>query len=104
MSPLPITLSPKQRFLGVPATAAAHSDIMASPQFQAAAAAALLEYQYRVCPVDPTVLMVSAAKLKGAQEFLNVLMNLGVPEGTAQHAPDYSLQPPEDSLDRPYQP
>lgn len=99
-----ISLSPKVKFNANHAAAAAHCDNMASPAFQAAAATALLEYQYRVCPVEPTVLAIAASKLKGAQEFLNVLMNLGIPELPATPATDYGLRPPEEDLDRPYQP
>lgn len=96
-----ITISPKARFCSNPTVAAAHSDMMASPAFQQAAAAALLEFQYRVCPADPTVLMVAAAKLKGAQEFLGVLLNLGLPDERVASVPDYQLTPPEEFLNRP---
>lgn len=99
-----ISLSPKARFLANPKTAAEHADFMASPQFQAAAAAALLEYQIRVCPSEPTVLAIVASKLKGAQEFLSVLMNLGIPETPFRVTPDYGLTPPEESLDLKYEP
>lgn len=99
-----ITLSPKERFLENPATASAHSDAMAAPAFQNAAAAALLAYQYQITGGDPALLPIVAAKLRGAQEFLRVLMNLGIPDITQPHSDDSGLEPPEQSLDRPYEP
>lgn len=104
MNTFSITLSPKQRFCADPKVAAAHSDVMASREFINAASVALLEFQYRVCPADPSVLMVSAAKLKGAQEFLGVLLNLGLPEDRVPTTPDFALTPPEEALNRPYKP
>lgn len=104
MNTFSISLSPKQRFLADPKAAAAFSDIMASREFISAASIALLEFQYRVCPADPTVLMVAAAKLKGAQEFLNVLLNLGLPDERVTAVPDFQLTPPEESLNRPFTP
>lgn len=100
-----ITLSPKARFCSDKRAASEHSDYMATPAFQSAAAAAMLSYQYKVCPSEPTVLAISASKLKGAQEFLRELMNIGIPE-THESSPNDEgrLVPPEESLDRPYEP
>jgi hypothetical protein len=102
--PETISLSPKARFCANTTAAAAHSDLMATPAFQSAAASALLEYQYRTCPAEPTVLAIAASKLKGAQEFLAVLLNLGIPEQRTPYTPDHALEPPEQSLNRPYRP
>jgi hypothetical protein len=99
-----IALSPKKRFLNNPAIASSHSDLMASPAFQEAARTALLAYQQHVLTVDPTGLTIAAAKLRGAQEYLNTLMNLGLPETRTTATVDSSLVPPEESLNRPYKP
>lgn len=90
-----ITISPKQRFLAVPSIASAHSDIMASPAFITAASAALLEYQHRAFTNDPTILAITASKLRGAQEFLTILLNLGLPEERAEALDTPTLTPPE---------
>lgn len=99
-----ITLSPKARFCSDKRAAGEHSDYMATPAFQSAAAAAMLAYQYRVCPSEPTVLAISASKLKGAQEFLRELMNIGIPDTVENLPMDEGLVPPEIALDRPYEP
>jgi hypothetical protein len=99
-----ITLNPKARFLANPAVASAHSDLMASPAFQQAAATALLTYQYRLGAGDAQVLALSFSKLRGAQEFLREMMNLGLPDTMETTSVDSSLTPPEDFLDRPYEP
>lgn len=97
-----ISLAPKTRFLASPAVASAHSDVMASPSFQAAASAAMLAYQRNVLTVDPAGLTVAAAKLRGAQEYLDVLLNLGLPNTHTTSTVDTGLIPPEQSLSRPY--
>ena len=99
-----ITLNPKARFLSNHPVASAHSDQMASPAFQQAAAVALLAYQYRLGSGDAQVLALSMSKLRGAQEFLRELMNLGLPDTVETTSVDSSLTPPEDFLDRPYEP
>lgn len=99
-----LSLSPKARFLADPAVASAHSDLMASPAFLSAASAALLHYQYKAVGGDPAVLAVSAAKLRGAQEFLRELLNLGFAEHTDETIPDHNLTPPEAQLDAPFAP
>jgi len=77
-----ISLSPKADFLRDASRASAHQDVMASPQFKTAAATALLAYQYNKLRLvgDPTNPAAISLKLQGAQEFLEVLMNLGEPE------------------------
>jgi len=77
---------------------------MASPAFQNAAASALLAYQYKLGGGTPEALTIIAAKLRGAQEFLHVLMNLGLPESKSSPFDDSGLTPPEESLKRPYKP
>lgn len=94
-----ISLSPKAAFLAAKATAASHSDIMATPAFQHAAMLALAEYTYRLS--NPDSLALAGAKLKGAQEFLGVLLNLGLPEGRSHALPDFALVPPEEALRNP---
>lgn len=93
-----LTISPKQRFLSDQKRASAHTDHMAAPTFFEAASMALLEYQYRSISGDPQVMTIAAAKLRGAQEFLRVLMNLGLPEEKPKSAPDGQLTPPEELL------
>ena len=93
-----LTLSPKQRFLSNQKRAASHTEAMAAPSFFEAASMALLEYQYRSIGGDPQVLAIAAAKLRGAQEFLRILMNLGLPEAAVQLVPDGQLTPPEQLL------
>lgn len=93
-----LSISPKLRFLSDQKRASAHTDRMAAPTFFEAASMALLEYQYRSISGDPQVLTVAAAKLRGAQEFLRILMNLGLPEPRAAEAPDGQLTPPEQLL------
>jgi hypothetical protein len=99
-----ITLQPKIRFLANPATASAHADMMATPAFQTAAATALLAYAYRLGGSDPQSLAIAMSKLNGAREFLRELMNLGLPDTKETIIPDAGLRPPEECLDRPYQP
>ena len=53
---------------------------MADPRFQSAAQAALLEYQVRLCGGPSDSAVVAAHRLKGAEDFLRVLLNLGEPE------------------------
>lgn len=96
-----ITLSPKARFLANKAVASAHSDAMATPAFQQAAATALLAYQYRLGEGDPQVLAISMSKLNGAREFLRELMNLGLPDSQETKTVDTGLIPPETFLDSP---
>lgn len=110
-----ISLSPKARFCANTAAASAHSDLMATPAFQSACATALLEYQLRIAITAERAAPIlrlapsemdkwSTAKLRGAQEFLSVLMNLGIPAQPRGSEPDASLVPPETTLDRPYVP
>ena len=102
--PETISISPKLRYVGDTGAAAVHSDLMASPAFQRAASTALLEYQYRIARGDLAALSISAAKLRGAQEFIDVLLNLGIPSTHSTVTTDSALTPPEESLDRPYKP
>lgn len=99
-----IGLDPKAKYMANASVAGAHSDLMASPAFQQAAATALLAYQYRLGAGDAQVLALSFSKLRGAQEYLRELMNLGLPDTVETQSVDSSLVPPEDFLDRPYQP
>jgi hypothetical protein len=99
-----ISISPKQRFLDTPAQASSHSDLMASPVFQSAASSAMLAYQFKVASCEPSGLTIAAAKLRGAQEFLHILLNLGLPESRTTSTVDSALVPPEESLKLPYQP
>ena len=93
-----LSLSPKAAFCSDTARASSHSDTMASPSFQAACSAALLEYQYRACGGDPALAASVTFKLRGAQEFLGILMNLGLPESTRRPLTDDALTPPEDAI------
>jgi hypothetical protein len=72
-----ISLTPKADFLADKQRASLHQDIMASPQFKSAAQFALLEMQLRSDFTNLGDASVAQIKLKGAQEFLRILMNLG---------------------------
>lgn len=99
-----IALSPKTRFTSDKAAASAHTDLMASPQFQTAASLAMLTYQQQVVTRDPAGFTAAAAKLRGAHEFLETLLNLGL-QTTPRSTPDNEgLVPPEEALNRPYKP
>lgn len=90
-----IKLTPKDTFRADKPVAQAHSDIAASQAFQTAASVALLEYQFRMASGEPTVAAVTAFKLRGAQEFLGILLNLGEPDETKQPIGNMGLVPPE---------
>lgn len=92
-----ISLRPKQSYLRDPASCAKHSDLMATPSFQVAAATALLEYQRRVTTSDPALAAAVTFKLRGAQDYLDVLMNLGIAEGKAEPLASNDLTPPEEA-------
>lgn len=99
MKPIdPLTLAPKALFLAHKADASTHSDYMASPLFHAAAQAALLECQRTWCGGEVQSLTVAGIKLRGAQEFLATLMNIGVPTVPAAPMSSGGLTPPEDIL------
>ncbi len=99
-----ITLSPKARFTADKATASAHTDLMASPSFQHASSVAMLSYLERTVTTEAAGFTIAAAKLRGAREFLETLLNLGL-QNTPRPTPDNEgLVPPEEALNRPYQP
>lgn len=75
-----ISLSPKFDFCRDPKRAGNHQDLMAHPSFQEAAKAALLEYQVRLVNGPAETAIVAAHRLKGAEDFLKVLLNLGEPD------------------------
>lgn len=90
-----IKLTPKDTFRADKPAAQAHSDITAGTPFQNAASVALLEYQFRMASGEPTVAAVTAFKLRGAQEFLAILLNLGEPDDVRQPLGNLGLTPPE---------
>lgn len=96
-----ILLAPKTRFCSDPANASKHSDLMASPSFQGTLSVALLQYQYELLGgADPMMLAVMASRLKGAQDFVRVLLNLGRKEVASATPDDAALTPPEEALDQ----
>lgn len=88
-----ISLQPKQDFIRDKAAASAHQDVMASPQFHSAAKAALLEYQRSFMYADAVQGAIVSLKVKGAHEFLAVLMNLGEPDKPRIDRPSEQLNP-----------
>lgn len=75
-----ITLAPKLIFLADKSRASVHQDIMASPAFKSAVQHALLEMQLRQAFTNLGEASVHQIKLKGAEDFLRILMNLGEPD------------------------
>ncbi len=65
--------TPKADFLADKARASAHQDVVLSPQFREAAKTALLHYSSVLDKTDGKSILL----LKGAEDFLNVLLNLG---------------------------
>lgn len=68
---------------------------MASPAFHAAASAALLEYQMRIASPEPNIAAAATYKLRGAQEFLGLLMTIGEPDPKPSQTVTGGLTPPE---------
>lgn len=95
----PLRIAPKLAFLADAKRASAHSDTMASPIFHAAANAALLQYQLNLLPggSEPTALAACSLRLSGAKGFLDLLMNLGIPDAPRAAVRDpNALVPPEE--------
>lgn len=88
-----ISLQPKQDFLRDTKKAGTHQDVMASPLFHEAAKMALLEYQRSFMYADAVQGAIVSLKVKGAHEFLAVLMNLGEPGKPTVTRPDEQLNP-----------
>lgn len=93
--PNPLRLDPRTAFVGDPARASAHSDVMASPLFHAAATQAMLAYQFSLSTAPANEAVVVAFKLRGAKEFLDTLMTIGEKQMPRPQADDAALQPPE---------
>lgn len=69
-----MTLTPKKDFRENKALSQGWSDFVSSPQFEAAAKAALLELQFaNMTGLQPAE---NAFRLHGAQQFLDILMRL----------------------------
>lgn len=89
-----ISLTPKLDFLSDKQRASTHQDIVASPQFKSAAQFALLEMQLNKSEFtnlgDASVAQI---KLKGAQQFLSILMNLGEPDEPKRNQTQDGLHP-----------
>lgn len=88
-----ISLTPKQDFLADKSRASVHQDAVASPAFKSAAATALLELQIRLPVTNLGDASIAQIKLKGAQEFLSILLNLGEPEEPRRSQIQESLHP-----------
>lgn len=91
-----IRLTPKDTFRDNKQAASAHSDVMASKAFKDAVSTALLEYQFRMASAEPQVAAVTSFRLKGAQEFISILLNLGEPDPIRQPIHGPGLIPPEE--------
>lgn len=88
-----LALAPKNDFLHDAKRANLHQDVMASPQFQLAAKTALLEYQVRLCNGPTDAALVAVHRLRGAEDFLRLLLNLGEPEKPKFEAKLEELKP-----------
>lgn len=86
-----IHLQPKLDFLRDPKRGSSHQDVMASPFFQEAAKTALLEYQVRLAGGPAESAIVAVHRLKGAEDFLRILLNLGEPEKPQQKTESQAL-------------
>lgn len=92
-----IVLLPKRIYLRDAKAAADHTNYMATPQFQFAAASAIIEYSRIITNGDPALAASVTFKLRGAQEYLNVLMNLGIPDAEPVRPVNNDLTPPEEA-------
>ncbi len=90
-----LQLNPRAAFQANPSVASAHSDVMASPAFHAAAAQAMLAYQFSLAGSPANEAITVAFKLRGAKEFLDVLMGIGVAQKPREMPDDMSLQSPD---------
>lgn len=88
-----IDLQPKRDFLRDSKRGSAHQDVMSSPFFQDAAKAALLEYQVRLANGPVEAAIVAVHRLRGAEDFLRILLNLGEPEKPQVKAESQALIP-----------
>jgi hypothetical protein len=88
-----IALTPKHDFLSDKLRASTHQDVVASPQFKSAAQLALLEMQFRSGFTNIGEASINYIKLKGAQEFLTILINLGEPDEPRRNHTQESLNP-----------
>lgn len=68
-------LSPKARFLVDTNAVRGHASTFSTEITRYAIDVALLEYQWRLCRDHPN--LDAGAKLAGAHEFVNILLNLG---------------------------
>lgn len=98
-----LSLNPKLDFQRDPKRAGAHQDIMANPRFTEAAKSAMLTLQYQLNAGDPQNPAAIAVKIKGAQQFLDILLNLGEPDLPGSHHDDELLTPPEMQFVKPSQ-
>ena len=78
-----IAIQPKLDFLKDAKQASAHQDVMSHPSFQTAAKTALLEYQTQLCNGPAEAALVAVHRLRGAEDFLRILLNLGEPQKPA---------------------
>jgi hypothetical protein len=88
-----ISLTPKLDFLADKTRASTHQDFMASPAFKSAALAALLQMQLNQTVTNLGDASIAQIQLKGAEQFLRILMNLGESEKLGAVKPDDNLIP-----------
>lgn len=74
--------SPKSRFLSDKRAVESHNEIFSRPEAGLSLSMALLQYQHYLCsqqpiPGDLTGAAFNHNRLRGAQEFVGVLLNLG---------------------------
>lgn len=71
-----VSLTPRFDFLADKRKLIAHQELVVSPVFKEAAMAALLEYQFTLKAALLADGALIALKLKGAEDFLNIFLNL----------------------------
>jgi hypothetical protein len=88
-------ITPKAQFLADSKRADAHIEVVMSPAFKIAVEAALLEYIFRQTDHPATVqdLGYVGVKIRGAREFIGVLLNLGEQGQLAAPNKNYELDP-----------
>lgn len=82
MKPSPTNPTPKQEFLLNTAAVKAHRELMDNPRLRLSFATALLQFQRKLTSRDHPDGNTAASyflKIQGAQEFLDILINLAEP-------------------------
>jgi hypothetical protein len=91
MNPPITNPTPKQEFLESAAACKAHRELMQNPALRRSFNAALLHHQRRLTSaveIDGNAAAAYFLKIKGAQEFLDILINLAEPATPASGKAD----------------